>query len=322
VNTIVKVKYGSHLYGTNTPTSDLDIKGIYMPSKNDILLSRVNKCITKNKKISSSAKNTIGDIDEEYYSLHYFINLACEGQTVALEMLHAPENMIYDSSPIWNKLVDNKHKFYTKSLKAFIGYARNQAAKYGIKGDRLLETKVVIDLINKQPDKNIKISSIWDLLPLGKYRYFLGKNKNGTREYQICGKIIQETVTLQYALDILKNYCQKYGARAKQAELNEGLDWHAISHAIRASYQIKEILSTGTITFPLKQASFIKDIKQGKLHYTKEVLPILEKLMSEVEQLSNDSTLPNKVDRNFWDNFLIDAISNYYFKGIKLWKKK
>jgi predicted nucleotidyltransferase len=35
---LCKLKYGSHLYGCNTPTSDIDFKGIYLPSLNDYLL--------------------------------------------------------------------------------------------------------------------------------------------------------------------------------------------------------------------------------------------------------------------------------------------
>jgi hypothetical protein len=29
---IVQIKFGSHLYGTNTPTSDLEFKSVYIPT--------------------------------------------------------------------------------------------------------------------------------------------------------------------------------------------------------------------------------------------------------------------------------------------------
>ena len=38
---VVKIKFGSHLYGTNMPTSDLDYKSVYVPEGDDILLQRV-----------------------------------------------------------------------------------------------------------------------------------------------------------------------------------------------------------------------------------------------------------------------------------------
>lgn len=36
MTTIVRVKFGSHLYGTNTPTSDLDFKSVHIPPARDI----------------------------------------------------------------------------------------------------------------------------------------------------------------------------------------------------------------------------------------------------------------------------------------------
>lgn len=38
---IVKMLFGSHLYGTQTPSSDTDYKGVAMPSVRDIALGRV-----------------------------------------------------------------------------------------------------------------------------------------------------------------------------------------------------------------------------------------------------------------------------------------
>lgn len=43
--TIVRIIYGSHLYGLSTPESDRDFKGIFMPSKEEILLGKIPKSI-------------------------------------------------------------------------------------------------------------------------------------------------------------------------------------------------------------------------------------------------------------------------------------
>ena len=37
---IVKAIAGSHLFGTNTPESDIDYKGIYLPEPKDIILGK------------------------------------------------------------------------------------------------------------------------------------------------------------------------------------------------------------------------------------------------------------------------------------------
>ena len=71
-------------------------------------------------------------------------------------------------------------------------------------------------------------------------------------------------------------------------------------------------MTENIITFPLKEAEYLKAVKQGKLHYQNEVADRLDSLMDEVEKLSQESTLPMKVDRNYWDDWLIIEIEDYY----------
>jgi len=187
LNMIVRMHFGSFLYGTNTPESDQDYKGIFIPSKREVLLGHIPKSYNVSRKKAEGEKNTSDDVDIEIYSLHYFIKLACEGQTVALDMLHAPSSMIQESSYIWDYIVTNREKFYTKNLKAFVGYARRQSAKYCCKGSRLNALKEVIGFLEKNSDKIL--SDLWDTLPTGEHVYMIGKSPNGLEQYQVCGKI-------------------------------------------------------------------------------------------------------------------------------------
>jgi len=34
---VVKIKFGSHLYGTTTPSSDMDFKSVFIPTREEIL---------------------------------------------------------------------------------------------------------------------------------------------------------------------------------------------------------------------------------------------------------------------------------------------
>jgi len=69
-----------------------------------------------------------------------------------------------------------------------------------------------------------------------------------------------------------------------------------------------------TITFPLKEAVFLRDVKQGKLNYIEEVAPILEDLMVEVEELSVNSDFPEKVDKEYWDGFICGVLEVNFIK--------
>lgn len=306
--------FGSHLYGTSTINSDTDYKGIFLPNKKDIILGNVPKSINSMTKTDTKAKNTENDVDTEIYSLHYFLHLACEGQTVALDMLHAPKNMILTSSAVWDEIVMERHRFYTCNLQAFIGYARKQAAKYGIRGSRLSEAKMVYDYLAENDLYSLKkMGDLWEDLPTGEHIEFVtgGKKDYNEEFYQVCGKKIQKTAKVSNCLNILATFITSYGHRAMLAAENKGIDWKAISHAVRAAEQVKEVLKHNTITFPLKNAETILSIKNGELDYNTEVAPLLESLMDEVENLSEKSKLPKKVDRKFWDNFLVRVIEDY-----------
>lgn len=321
---ILVTKFGSDLYGTSTPQSDTDYKGIYMPSPREIALGKIPKSVRVDTN-TSNEKNTSEDVDCEIYSLHYFLELAIKGETVALDMLHTIPECIVHSTPLWDEIVRHRRSFYTKNLKSFVGYARKQAAKYGVKGSRLDAAKEFMDLCYRYYpwDKNApeykyqenkcktKMVDIWEHLPLNDHARHIESTPQGIMQYQICGKVIQHTMSMGYAHDIVKNFYDKYGARAKLASENKGVDWKAMSHAIRAALQVKQLLEEGTITFPLKAADDLRYIKMGLWPF-EVVIANLEALMEEVDRLTEVSTLPEEVNRKFWDDFLYRKVKNWF----------
>lgn len=307
-NIIVHMLFGSHLYGTNSPTSDHDYKGVFIPTYNDVLLQRVPHSTSSNTK-KGDGKNGVDDIDSELYSLHYFIDLACKGETVALDMLHAPSRYWITGSAIWEDLVDNRHRFYTKNLKAFVGYARRQAAKYGVKGSRLAEAKQVLEYLQGCL-QGTRLEDVWATLPRGEH---IHKSSNEVDQlYEVCGKKLTGRGYCHHYIPMLQAFVQRYGERAKLAEANEGVDWKAVSHAFRAAYQVKHILEDGGYTYPLPETNYLKAVKSGSLHFTNEVALKLDTLMDELEQLSTQSTLPEGVDRTYWDNWLVNVLKDNY----------
>lgn len=303
MKSITKVVFGSNLYGTNTKSSDIDYKGVFLPPIRDCILNKIPKSISYSSGDDKS-KNTKDDIDEEIYSLQYFIKLACEGQTVAIDMIHANDECVVETSDIWKEIVKNRSKFYTNNLSAFIGYARKQAAKYGVKGSRLNTCQEVLFFL-KQQNKESKLIHLWDILPTYEHINFMRIDE--MLMYQVCGKKFQSSVKVGYVIPIIEKFVEEYGSRAKLAAENKGVDWKAVSHAIRAAYQVKEIFETNDLIFPLKNADVLLKVKQGQMDYVTEVSPLLEELMDEVEELSKKSKLPNKVNRKFWDNFIVSA---------------
>ena len=155
---ILKTQFGSNVYGTNLPTSDLDYKAIYIPEPRDIILGRVKETIQQNTKKDKTAKNSKDDIDLEIFSLKKYLQLLTEGQTVALDILFTPKEFWVESTPIWEEIRENKHKFLNNKINSFIGYTRTQAAKYGIKGTRVAAMRAILEYL-KPLDSHTKLNN-------------------------------------------------------------------------------------------------------------------------------------------------------------------
>ena len=305
LSTIVKMTFGSHLYGTAGPESDLDYKGIFMPSAREILLGRIPKSLQLGTKPDSSRKNEPSDVDYEAYSLHYFVELALKGETVALDMLHAPRPAELESSLTWRSLVSNRERFYTRNLRSLVGYARRQSAKYGVKGSRLADAREVLRIL-RAAGKGTKIGELE--LPDLEHGRWVAPEGDGVRCYQICGKLLQETARAEHYAETLGKFVDEYGARARQAERNQGIDWKAISHALRAGYQTYYILTDRGFEYPLPETDFLIRVKRGDVPF-REAAAELESLIERVEALSASSSLPEKADRAWWERWLESAVA-------------
>lgn len=309
MKTIVKMNFGSHLYGTNSETSDKDYKGVYLPSFEDCILGNVKRSLVNNSKSNSEIKNTKDDFDSETYSLQYFLlELGKNGDTTFLDMIHAPDSALIESSDIWQYIRQNKSKFYTKSLKSYIGYCRGQAAKYGIRGSKLEEAQKILNILNNH-NEGEKLANFWEELPNSEYskRYDIDNcQAKDKRAFDFCGKKLMADTNVFFAKQTIQKFYDSYGERARMAQANEGIDWKAISHAFRVGYQLKELYTTGNLIFPLKDAEFLRKIKKGVYHYVNDkIAEKLENLISEIEMLANNSIYPEKVDIKEWENFIV-----------------
>jgi hypothetical protein len=304
---IVNMVFGSHLYGLNTENSDMDYKGLFLPTTNELLLNNYPKTC-KYSSGDGQSKNTNEDVDMEVVALPYFISQACKGETYTIDMLHCTKPELGSYGHTWEDLVSNRTKFYSKDMKAYVGYVKRQASKYGLKGSRLSCIKHAMKCLESF-DNEVLLGDIKEKLYYGEYVKWLSQENShirGEQEfYEVNSKKYQSTNSVEYVLAQLTKMWDSYGERAKLAEKNEGLDFKAISHALRAGFQARDIYKDGDFEYPLKETDFILSVKKGELDYKTEVSPILEGLVEEVEILANNSSLPKKVDTKFWDNWLL-----------------
>ena len=109
---------GSKAYGTSLPTSDIDVKGVFVQPLDEILgfgyIEQVN-----------DEKN-----DTVYYEIKRFLELLRTNNPNILELLNLPEDCILHKDPIFNLITDNYKLFLTKKCRdTFASYALQQIKK-------------------------------------------------------------------------------------------------------------------------------------------------------------------------------------------------
>jgi sulfur transfer complex TusBCD TusB component (DsrH family) len=334
VNKILEIKFGSHLYGTNTPESDMDFKAIYLPTAREIVLGTYKDTIATSRPKRLNERNTKDDVDIDVYSLDRFLSLLTEGQTVALDMLFAPDrnhvNMTAQGSIILLEIWRNLDKLLTRNVNTFVEYARQQAAKYGIKGSRLdslkrvtafLDTLPLHDKLSLHEDKIYAfVKECEQVLSLEKaplVETILLPSNNKTvmiPHLRVNGRACPFHANVKYAKQIYEKILEEYGGRAHKAHLSGGKDWKALSHAVRVNHEALELLTTGKITFPRPERELLLKIKTEKMPY-EEVAEIIEQGLVDLTVAHEKSTLRDEPDREWADNFVYSIYSEIVKNG-------
>ncbi|MFB6373953.1 MAG: DNA polymerase beta superfamily protein, partial [Bradymonadaceae bacterium] len=138
---------GSHLYGTDDDQSDYDLKGVFLADLDAILLDRDRDNVRGSTSGGDDVRNVPGDVDAEFIELRKFIRDALDGQTYAVEMLHAPPELTLRSTPLWEEVLEARDRLISRRVEPFVGYCRAQARKYGRKGDRLAAIERVLETL-------------------------------------------------------------------------------------------------------------------------------------------------------------------------------
>ena len=314
---LVELRVGSHLYGTATARSDIDIKSVHLPAAPDILLQRARPTVSYSRVRPAGERNRPGDTDHESYSLQRFLDLVLEGQPLALEMLFAPAAaMAGPPDKLWRAVQALAPRLVSRRATIFLRYARQQAERYGARGARAGAARQAVALLEAAEAAHGGTARLAVIEP--ELAAFVARTphaalmdvelQNGRlgRHLDLCGRKTPLHASLKMAREMAARLLAEYGGRALAAEIEGGIDWKSLSHAVRVGQEALELLGTGRLAFPLRDAARLLDIKLGRLPHD-AVAAEIEQLFGAVEAAAAASALPDAPDEAAAEALVLQA---------------
>jgi hypothetical protein len=303
-------QYGSHLYGTSTPTSDVDNKVVYLPDLDDVLLGRKQDIFkvrldATGAPVPDHAQMPDGGVETEYIPFQRFCRDFLNGQTYALEVAFA--TMARVDCPEW--LYELEARFLTCNVSSMVGFAMKQTFDYVHRGVRLQKAQALLSVVNQLlhdertgvlkrfiGDRKARLDTVVTGQKLlhavaGGGRAELGTTINNGREMEtlkLNGRDYLETTTLEDFHRTLVKLVDSYGHRSHAAGEHE-VDRKSLMHAVRVYEQSLELLLTGKMGFPRHNAAELLLIKTDAP--LEDVKALLLELEARIEVAQRESKL-------------------------------
>lgn len=288
---------GSTLYGTNTPTSDIDLRAICLPPLK-VLLDPFESFEVKDKGFEEE--------DRVIYALDRYFKLFADGNPNIVEFAFVPKNKTILVTSLWKEVVENRKFFLSKRItKTFTGYAYSQLKrvenhrKWYINPPTHKPTRKEFDLRETPlvPEANLKTILA---VPLE----FLNSKVSAE---------LQRERFYRDAMVQWKNYVAWRDARnpaRKALEEKFGYDTKFVSHVFRLMLEGRELLLTEDLTFPLEEASYLLKIRNGLYTYD-EAVQLAGELRSNFDGWERQSKLPDHPDMNELKDFYFYLVREY-----------
>lgn len=296
---------GSYSYGTNIPTSDIDIRGLSRNTKEDLL--------GLNQQTNTSLytdKNT----DTTVYTLAHAIPLLLNCNPNMVEMLGLREEDYLQLTPDGKKLIANQRMFYSKKAQfSFGGYATAQL--------RRLQNALARDSYPAEEKQRHILGSLENAIQTFNDRY---KEQHGITVAIHNGKLVTSMTLQNYPLQdaygmfsemraVIREYNKLNHRNQKKDDAH--LNKHAM-HLIRLLYTGTELLETGIMhTYREKEHDLLMDIRNGKFQnpdhtFNNAFFELVDQLENQFQYAAKHSILPEKPNTKQVNDFLITLNTN------------
>ena len=288
---------GSHAYGTETETSDLDVRGCALNSKSEILCNENFEQVT--------------DIptDTTVYSFTKLIQLLTDCNPNTIEILGLkPEHYLY-LSDIGREMLDNRKMFLSrKAISSFSGYATAQFRRLDNKSARLTEQAIQEKHILGSIENAAKsFRDMYFEYPEDAIRLYIDKAVSSGLETEIFMDITLKHYPLRdykdmwnRMNDIVRDYA-KVGKRNQNAISHNKLGKHMM-HLIRLYLMCIDILEKGEIiTYREAEHDLLMSIRNGAFldgnrQPTDEFFEMVEDYKKRLDYAAENTSLPENPD--------------------------
>lgn len=315
-NIILLTLGGSHAYGMDKEDSDVDVRGISLNSKSDILLGADFEQVVD------------VDTDTTVYSFNKMIQLLTSNNPNTIEQLGCLPQHYFYLSEIGKELLDNRKIFLSQiCVHTFGGYASSQLRRMSNKAARL---------VSQTENESYILKSIDNARYEFRNRYYPFEDDNDLKLY--IDKSVQEGYDSEIFMDVRLNHYplrdwtgmwnemktivssyNKFGRRNEKAVAHDKLGKH-MAHLIRLYMMCIDILEKEEIvTYREKEHDLLMNIRNGEyLDGNRQPIPEFYDLLNEYEKrfeyAKNNTSLPEKPDYKRINDFRM-SVNERIVKG-------
>lgn len=294
---------GSYAYGTNIEGSDVDIRGIMLPTRNEIL----SMTCDEDALVDTNSDTTI-------YPLRQMIKLLCNANPNTIEIIGTRNEDIMILSEEGQLLRENSNIFLTKGkvYSAFLGYAQNQLRrlKNAITRDELSQSEKEQHILESIQKRMATFEQSYAPISKDGIKLHIEKSNREELETEIMIDMCLENYPLRDTkkmLDEMSITLKQYG---KLNHRNKKKDEpHLLKHSmhlIRLYLMGIDILQgKGIKTYREDDRKLLLDIRNGKYTY-EEIYNMADKLENRFKDVLEKSDLPERLDMEKINKLIIE----------------
>lgn len=300
-NILILTTAGSIAYGTNVDTSDTDIRGVTVETKQDIL------------GLSGFEQFEDRITDTVIYGLKKFINLCLNSNPNVLEILGTrPEHLLVLSEE--GKLLrDNAGLFLSqKAIQSFGNYASAQLRRLqnALARDNYPQSEKEIHILNSIKGEMEHLKRTYKSFTDSEINLYIDNSCKEDMETEIFIDINLQHYPLRDLKNIysdmnnvVRDYSKLNHRNKKKDELH--LNKHAM-HLIRLLVTGTEILEgKGINTYREKERGFFLDIRKGKYSYN-QIFEMVDEYEKRFKSAAENTSLPEEPDYRRVEELMMD----------------